>query len=299
MKFQWNINWKKIGVNLLYPHLAIIICLLPIAITLLILSLIYLSPESILAILSYLLSFYVLLVICFRIPRIINFFKEFKNNNKYIQLWLSDVHLRMNVSLYGSLIWNIIFAIFQLVLGFHHKSFWFYSLAAYYIMLGLMRFFLFRHTKSYKANEQVTFELQKSILCGWLLLAMNIALAVIVFFMVYWNRTFNHHMITVIFMAAYTFTTFSFAIINLIKYKKYQSPVYSTAKSISLISGAVSMLTLETTMLTTFGGTESPIFRKIILSITGVVVIGLSIVVAITLIVNGNKKLKNKNNTLS
>ena len=289
-------NWKKIGLNILYPHIAVIICLLPISVAFLVLSLIYLGTESILAILSYLLAFYVLLVICFRVPRIIKFFKTLKNENKYMQKWFSDVHLRMNVSLYGSLFWNVAFAIFQLVLGFYHKSFWFYSMFAYYVILGVMRFFLLKHTRKYKANEQTKIEIKKSILCGWLLLAMNLALALLLFFMVYWNRTFYHHMITTIAMAAYTFFTFTFAIINLVKYRKYKSPIYSSAKTISLIAGAVSMLTLETTMLTTFGANESPLFSQIMLSLTGVAVIGFAITMAIIMIVKGNNKLKEYEN---
>lgn len=285
-------NWKKIGLKILYPHTAIIICLLPVSIAFLIYSLIYLGPESIIAISSYLIAFYVLLVICFRMPRIIKFFKSFNKNNKFLQKWNTDVHLRMNVSLYGSLIWNIAFAIFQLGLGFYHRSFWFYSMFAYYIMLGIMRFFLVKHTRKYKANEQTEIEIKKYIASGWLLLFMNLALLVIVFFIVYWNKTFNHHMITTIAFATYTFFTFTFAIINLVRYRKYKSPVYSAAKSISLISGCVSMLTLETTMLTTFGGTESPLFRQIMLSITGVAVIGFAITMAIIMIVKGNKNLK-------
>ena len=183
-----KINWKKIGLNLIYPHLAVIICLLPISIAFLVLSLIFLNAQSILAILSYLLAFYVLLVVSFRIPRIISFFKSFKKENRFMQKWFSDVQLRMNVSLYGSLIWNIAFSIFQLVLGFYHKSFWFYSMFAYYVMLGVIRFFLLKHTRKYKANEQEHVELKKYVVSGWLLLTMNIALAVIVFFMVYFNR---------------------------------------------------------------------------------------------------------------
>ena len=175
-----KLNWKKIGLNLLYPHLAVIICLLPISIAFLVFSLIYLGTESLLAILSYMLAFYVLLVICFRVPRMIKFFKTFKQENKYMQKWFSDVHLRMNVSLYGSLIWNVAFAIFQLVLGFYHKSLWFYSMFAYYVMLGIMRFFLVKHTRKYKANEETSIEVKKSILCGYLLIGMNLALAVIV-----------------------------------------------------------------------------------------------------------------------
>ena len=295
-----KLNWKKIGLNLLYPHIAVIICLLPISIAFLVLSLIYLGTESILAILSYLLAFYVLLVICFRVPRIIKFFKTFKQENKYVKKWFSDVHLRMNVSLYGSLIWNVAFAIFQLGLGFHLKSFWFYSMFAYYVMLGVMRFFLVKHTRKYKASEQVKIESKKYCLCGWLLLFMNLALSVIIFFIVYWNRTFNHHMITTIAMATYTFVTFTFAIINSIKYKKYNSPIYSAAKTITLISACVSMLTLETTMLTTFSENSSPLFNQIMLASSGAAVIIFTITMAIIMIVKGRIKLKSfKNNSQS
>ena len=289
-----KLNWKKIGLNLLYPHISVIICLLPISVAFLVYSLVYLGSESVVSIIAYLLAFYELLVVCFRVPRIIRYFKTFKNENKYMKKWFSDVHLRINVSLYGSLIWNIAFAIFQLGLGFYHKSFWFYSMFAYYVMLGIMRFFLVKHTSKYKINEQTEIETKKYIFCGWLLLFMNLSLAVIVFFMVYGNKTFYHHMITTIALAAYTFFTFTFAIINIFKYKKYKSPVYSAAKSITLIAGAVSMLTLEATMLTTFGSGESPLFRQIMLTFTGVAVIGFAITMAIIMIVKGSKKLKNE-----
>ena len=224
-------------------------------------------------------------------------FKIFKQENKFMQKWFSDVRLRMKVSLYGSLVWNAAFAIFQLGLGFYHKSFWFYSMFCYYARLGIMRFFLLKHTRKYEANEEESIEIKKSILCGHLLILMNLALAVIVFFMVYWNKTFYHHMITTIALAAYTFLTFTFAIINLVKYKKYKSAVYSSAKTISLIAGAVSMLTLESTMLTTFGTNESPLFSQLMLSLSGAIVIGFAITMAIIMIVKGNKQLKQTKNT--
>ena len=68
--------------------------------------------------------------------------------------------------------------------------------------------------------------------------------------------------------------------------------MYSSAKTISLIAGAVSMLTLESTMLTTFGTTESPLFSQLMLSLTGVAVISFAITMAIIMIVKGNKQLK-------
>ena len=284
-------NWKKFGRCLLYPHLAVILCLLPIAIVLLVLSLVYLTPESILAILAYLLAFYVLLAICFRVPRMIVCFQSFKQKNKYLQKWFSDVHLRMNVALYTSLISNIAFAIFQLVLGFYNHSYLFVSMFVYYGLLGLMRFFLLKHTRNYQANEEVLIETKKYTLCGWLLLVMNLALAVVVAFVILLNEKFQHHMIITIAMAAFTFLAFTLAIIDLVRYRKYQSPVYSAAKIINLIAACVSVLTLETTMLATFGTTENELFKRIILAVTGAVVIGCAITMAIMMIVQGYKKL--------
>ena len=299
MEEKKKFDWKSFGLKLLYPHLAVIICLLPISIAFLIFSLVHLGTESMIAIISYLLAFYTLLVIGFRVPTIIAFFKKVKRENKYVNKYFSDVRLRMNISLYGSLIWNVAFAIFQLGLGFYHKSFWFYSMFAYYVMLGVMRFFLLRHTRKYKANEEAEIELKKSIVCGWLLLAMNLALAVIVFFIVYFNRTFNHHMITTIAIAAYTFFTFTFAIINLVRYKKYKSSIYSSAKIITLIAACVSMLTLETTMLTTFGTADTQSFSQLMLSLTGVAVIGFAITMSIFMIIKNNKTLHNLKKTLN
>ena len=76
--------------------------------------------------------------------KIIKFFKKIRHENKHINRIFSDVHFRINLTLYGSLIFNGIFAIFQLGLGFYHNSLWFYSMSAYYIILAVMRFFLLK-----------------------------------------------------------------------------------------------------------------------------------------------------------
>ena len=101
------------------------------------------------------------------------------------------------------------------------------------------------------------------------------------------------HMITTIALAAYTFFTFVFAIINIVKYKKYNSPVYSAAKMISLIAATVSMLTLETTMLTVFGAENSAEFKTLMLALTGAAVAIFAITISIYMIVQGGRNLKN------
>ena len=284
---------KKLGKALLFPHIAIMIILIPIATVLLVGSMVFIGTESVIAYISYVLATYTLTIWCFKIPTLIKFFKTFKNENKYARRWQDDTRLRVNVSLYGSLACNALYGLFQLWLGFYHHTFWFYSLGAYYICLGAMRFFLVRHTRKFAPGEKMQTELVKYRACGIVFLLMNLTLALIIFFMVYWNRTFQHHMITAIAMAAYTFTALTTAIINVIKYRTYNSPVFSASKAISLAAALVSMLTLESTMLTTFDdGTMTAIERKWMLGATGGVVSLLIVATAIYMIVVGTKKLK-------
>ena len=286
-------DWKKLGKALLFPHIAIMILLVPIATVLLVGSMVFIGTESVIAYISYVLAAYTLTVWCFKIPYLIKFFKTFKNENKYARRWQDDTRLRVNVSLYGSLAWNALYGLFQLWLGFYHHTFWFYSLGAYYICLGVMRFFLARHTTRYAPGERLQTELKKYRACGIVFLVMNLALALIIFFMVYWNRTFEHHMITAIAMAAYTFTAFTVAIVNVIKYKKYNSPVFSASKAISFAAACVSMLTLASTMLTTFSdGTMSATEQNIMLGSIGFAVSGVVVTMAIGMIVRGSKQLR-------
>lgn len=292
-------NWKKLGKAILFPHIATMIILVPIATVLLVGSMVFVGTESVIAYISYVLAAYTLTVWCFKIPNLIKFFKAFKDENKYTRRWQDDTRLRVNVSLYGSLAWNALYGLFQLWLGFYHHTFWFYSLGAYYICLGVMRFFLARHTTKYAPGEKMQTELVKYRACGWIFLVMNLALTLIVFFMVYWNRTFQHHMITAITMAAYTFTALTAAIVNVVKYRKYNSPVFSASKAISLAAALVSMLTLESTMLTTFSDeTMTDITRKWMLGATGGAISVLIVAIAIYMIITGTKKLKQLNSEI-
>lgn len=286
-------DYKKIAKALLYPHIAIMVALVPISAALLVCSMIFLGTESAVSIISYVLAAYTLTVWCFKIPNIINFFKTFKNENKYARRWLDDERLRMNVTLYGSLIFNVIYGVFQLWLGIYHSSFWFYSLAAYYVSLAVMRFFLVKYTRTYKPGEKMRDELLRYRACGWTFLILNLALTVMIFFMVYWGRTFNHHEITTIALAAYTFTSLTLAIINIVKYRKYNSPVYTASKAISLAAASVSMITLEATMLTTFSdGTMDGFSRKLMLGLTGGAISLFILAMAVYMISEGTKKLK-------
>lgn len=286
-------DWKKLCKRLLFPHIAIMILLIPAATALLVLSMVFARTESAIAYVSYVIAAYTLTIWCFKIPNIIKFCKTFKNENKYAQMILNDARLRVNISLWGALLGNIAYGALHLWLGYYHSTFWFYSLGAYYICLAFMRFILLLHTRKYKPGERMYTELKMYRACGWIFLVMNLALSLIVFFMLYWNRTFTHHMITAIAIAAYTFTAFTVAIVNVVRYKKYNSPAFSASKAINFASACVSMLTLTSTLLTTFRDeTMGEFEQKMMLGSVGVAVSAVVVFMAIYMIVQGTKKLE-------
>lgn len=284
---------KNILQKVLFPHIAVVIILIPVCTLALIYSMMYLEDTSVLRISSYVLSFYTLIIFCVRIPSIIDWAKSFKRNNKYTKRISGDVRLRMIITLSGNVIWNFGYSVFQFALGIYHKSAWFYTFATYYFFLAIMRFFLTRHTLRYKPGEQMMTELKMYKTCGWTFLLMNLSLSGMMFYMIQGKGRIRHGVIVTISMAAYTFASFIMAIVNVFRYRKYNSPVFSAAKAISLAAACVSVMTLENTMLSTFAtGNMSIYTQRLLMVLTGATVSLGIVIMAVYMIVTANKKME-------
>lgn len=285
-------QFKKILFKLLFPHKAIVICSVPIAAALLIYAFAYEDANIVVTYISYIFSAYSLTIVCAKAPILFRKIKAAKNRNKYITLYQSDAQLRVKISLYSSVALNILYALLQLFSGFHFHSIWFYALAGYYTLLAVMRFFLLKDARKIVAGENKFYEFLIYRLCGILLLLMNLTLGVIVSYIVWQNRGFEYHYIHTIAMAAYTFTAMTLAVMNVIKYRRYESPLMSAAKVISLASALVSLLSLETAMLTAFGESGNESFRQTMTAITGTAVCLLILTMAIYMIIHSTKEIR-------
>lgn len=285
-------QFKKILLKLLFPHKAVIILSVPIAAVLLIYTFAYENANTVVSYIAYVFSAYALIIVCAKAPILFQKIKEAKKRNKYITLYQSDAQLRVKISLYSSVAFNILYALLQLSSGFHFHSIWFYALAGYYTLLAVMRFFLLKDARKILAGENKFYEYLLYRLCGVLLLLMNLTLGVIVFYIVWQNRGFQYHYIHTIAMAAYTFTAMTLAVLNVIKYRRYESPLMSAARVISLASALVSILSLETAMLTAFGEPGTDSFRQLMTALTGAAVCLLILAMAIYMIIHSTKEIK-------
>lgn len=286
-----RITGRQLGRALLYPNRWLLLLLVPLCCVALIYVFVIETVEPV-TYAVYALSAYTLTAVCFRIPAILAALRRLRRENRYIRRWFEDARLRVNVSLAGALLWNVGYAVLQLGLGIYHRSPWFYSLAAYYLLLSLMRAYLVRHSLRHAPGERLRGEWRRFRDCGWVFLVMNLALSVMMFYTVALDRAVEHHEITTIALAAYTFFTLTRAIVSSVKYRRYHSPLFSAAKAISLAAASVSMMSLESTMLVTFqDGTMGAEARRLFLALTGAAVTAVIVTMAIYMILQGSRAL--------
>lgn len=215
------------------------------------------------------------------------FMKRFRSTvigNKY----LTDIRFRAGVSLYQGFLINLLYIAMKLAVGIWYRSAWFLSLAAYYSLLAVMRFLLARRLN---VREEAA-EFRRYRLCGFMLLFMNQALAGVVILMVRQDKGFSYPGFLIYAMAAYAFYAVIIAVVNIVKTRRYKSPVLSAAKAVNLVAALVSILSLETAMLAQFGSEDDPMFRKAMVGATGGGICAIVIGMAVCMIWRANRNLK-------
>ena len=151
----------------------------------------------------------------------------------------------------ASLMFNISFATYHLVLGLVTSSWWLLTLGSYYLVLSVVRFVVLQTKLKERFITKFT---------GWMLILLSIPLVGTVILSVVRDRGHEHHMIVMIAMAAYAFTKITLATIKLIKARRSTSATLITLRNISFADAFVSIFALQRSMLVSFEGmTEAEI----------------------------------------
>ena len=145
----------------------------------------------------------------------------------------------------ASLVFNIAFAIYHLVMGLVTSSWWLLTLGSYYLILSTVRFAVLRSKSKERFIAKFT---------GWMLMLLSIPLVGTVILSVLRDRGHKLHMIVMIAMAAYAFTKITLAIIKFIKARRSKSAILLTLRNISLADAFVSIFALQRSMLVSFEG---------------------------------------------
>lgn len=287
-KFLYKLIFPPLGVVILFTALCIL------GMTLVLINGFVLHPVYYVI---YAISFYAVCILtAFLIKNGTKLFRGAKSKvykTKYGNKYMTDIEFKTQVTLYVSLVINLVNVALNIVYGFIYNTNWFFVLSFYYATLTAMRFSLALYTRKYSLGENILTEWKRARLCAAVLTLINLSLTGVVLMMMYQNRGFTYEGILIYVMAAYSFYHITVSIVDFIRYRKYKSPVMDSVKIVKLAAALVSMLTLETAMLSSFGADMPDLEKKILIAATGagvcIIVLGLSSY----MIVKSTNKIKN------
>lgn len=289
-------NWKEIGKKLLFPPIWIIVILTLLCILALVSIFVKGWELTLIAYVGYVISFYTLVVLCIACWKVLpGYYKVTKNKlheNKYINRYMTDAVFKTNVGLYRSLGINLIYVVVNAISAYVYETNWFGVFAVYYAIIAVMRFLLVCYVKKNKIGENYLGELKRARVCAYILMTVNLALSGAILMMVSFDRGFQYQGFLIYVIALYTFYITIAVIIDMVKYRKYNSPIMSITKVIKMTAAMFSMLFLETAMFAQFGADTSEEVKRIMIIATGAGICVVVVFMAIYMIVKTSKEIK-------
>ena len=143
-----------------------------------------------------------------------------------------------------SLLLNMAFCAYHIVFGLMSKSWWLFTVGVYYVILSTTRFVVLRTKKEKRSTAKFV---------GIMLMVLSLPLSGTAILSFLKDRGTVFHEIVMIAIAVYAFTKITLATVNFIKARKSTSPRLITLRNISLATAFVSILSLQRSMLVSFG----------------------------------------------
>ncbi len=203
---------------------------------------------------------------------IVNEIQSFTRNNRIANTLITDTRLRTVLMTLPGMGLNLIYAVFNGVIGVMSRSAWYGSLAAYYFLLCIMRFLSVSYAgRVYEVKvpwrradasqpDGVSKEEQLEIRawkvhrnCGILFCMISIALGGAVIVLVSGEGGKSYPGLMIYAVATYTFYKLGMAIWNMIRVRREKSLLLVTLRNISYVDALVSLLSLQTAMFAAFG----------------------------------------------
>lgn len=153
---------------------------------------------------------------------------------------------------------NLLYAFYHGMLGIGNPSPWFLTMCAYYTVLGTMRLSAVLYEYRYGAtasSDEGEYLVMK--LSGVLLIILSLVLAGGIYISLSRNVATKHGEIVMITIATYTFYKLTAAIIRAVKQRKDPSPLLAVIRGIGYAEITGSVLTLQRSMLVSFGTTST------------------------------------------
>lgn len=194
-----------------------------------------------------------------------------------------------------SFVMSVLFSAFNAYMGIVNRSIWYGALAAFYISLAFLRGGILAYHKNKisrkgksRNEEYLKAKVYKN--SGVITLILNIALSAAIAQMIFSDAHFTYIGWSVFAYAAYAFYKITMSIISFVRAQKQTDLTVRAIRNINLVDALVSILALQTALLTMFseGNTNISLFN----TLTGTVVSLSSVAIGIYMILSASAKMK-------
>lgn len=217
--------------------------------------------------------------------KVISFFSKTKIGGKFIKKRSSRIIFSASVSFFV----NFLYAFYNGILGIINLSLWFIIMFAFYGLLASVRFSVIlyaRRKDSVYSEDTESFIIKTS---GIIMIILSFVLALLVFLSLKQKIAVKYDTIMMITIATYTFYKVIITVVRASKKRDDKLPLFSTLRCISYAEVAASVLTLQRSMLASFGSGDDE-FSFIMNAATGMVVFLFILALGIFITVKGSRK---------
>lgn len=251
------------------------------------------APEgSALVYAVYAFAFWALTIGCVNAPGMVRRALGRARRSRLIGRCMTDERSRLEAVLSAALAANLLYALMNLALWLLAGTPWLLSLGVYYAVLAAMRALLLRFAvkRGFDADIRAQWRLCRA--CGALMAPVDIVLAGVVVLVMSDEGGFSYPGMLIYAAAAYAFYCVTLGIVNVVRSRRYKSPVMSASRMVSLASALVSMLALEVAMLAEFSAEGETVFRSTMIILTGFAVFVTLAAMGVRMIVRSSRAIK-------
>ena len=203
---------------------------------------------------------------------------------------MHDRSFRRGISIYQGMAVSFLYMIFRFAAAARYASVWFFSMAVYDMALCMMRAYLaFGYRR--RAGKGASYELRCYRRTAVVVFLFHIPMGGMIVLMVRTNSGFSYPGYLIYLSALYTFYMMGLSIVNLVKFRKMESPILSAAKVLNFVSAMMSVLGLQTAMIARFSA-NGEAYRKMMNAMTGGAVILIVMVTVVVMAVQSSKTEK-------
>ncbi len=213
--------------------------------------------------------------------------------HEFTHLLFRNFGFRTVIFAIGSFTMSLLFSGFNAYMGIANRSIWYGALAGFYIALAFLRGGVLGYHKKRIGKKIQNDEYSKAKVyrnSGIITLILNIALSSAIVQMIFSGEHFSYIGWTIFAYAAYAFYKITISIISFIRAHKQDDLTVRAIRNINLVDALVSILALQTALLTMFSTDNVDI--SLFNTLTGVAVSVLSVSIGIYMILSANKKIK-------